>query len=124
MVFAFAAILSSIIIQSFYKHQALFGDAQLLDEVLGGILGVVQGLVFIGIMIVILDSFYELPGIPESPNELPFLRAIHDWYDPSAIAAFYRETLIPATFALLGPLIPEEIQAVFPGGSPTPPPTT
>jgi uncharacterized membrane protein required for colicin V production len=124
MVFAFSAILSSIIIQSFYKHQALFGDAQLLDEVLGGILGVVQGLVFIGIMIVILDSFFELPGIPESPNELPFLRSIHDWYDPSAIAAFYRETLIPATFALLGPLIPEEIQAVFPGGSSTPPPTT
>jgi membrane protein required for colicin V production len=119
-VFVISAILFSIIIQSFYKHQPLFADSRLVDEVLGGILGVVQGLVLIGIMIVILDSFFEIPGIPPSPNELPVLREVHDWYDPSATAALFRDTLIPAAFALLGGLIPDDVRAFFPGSVPPP----
>lgn len=115
-VFVFATILFSIIIQSFYKHQPLFEDSRFADEVLGGVLGVLQGMLLIGIMIVILDSFFELPGIAESPNELGILRSIYDTYDPSASAGLFRDTLIPAAFAILGPLIPEEVKVIFPGG--------
>lgn len=116
-VFVFAAVLFSIIIQSFYKHQPLFEKSRFADEVLGGILGVVQGMLLIGIGIVILDSYFEIPGLSVSPNELGILRSIHDAYDLSAIAGFYRDTLIPLTFAILGPLIPEEIKAFYPGDS-------
>ncbi len=117
-VFAFAAILFSIIIQSFYKHQPLFETSRFADEVIGGVLGVVQGILLIGIGIVILDSYFQL-FLPENPNELGVLRSIYDFYDPSAMAGFYRETLIPAFFAILGPLVPDEIKAFFPGGEPT-----
>lgn len=116
-VFGFAAILFSIIIQSFYKHQPLFEKSRFADEILGGILGVVQGMLLIGILIIIFDSFFEVPGLEISPNELAILRSIHDAYDPSAIAGLYRDTLIPVAFAILGPLIPEEVQAFFPGDS-------
>jgi uncharacterized membrane protein required for colicin V production len=115
-VFVFATILFSIIIQSFYKHQPLFEKSRFGDEVLGGVLGVLQGMLLIGIMIVILDSYFTLPGLAESPNELGVLRSIFDWYDPSAIAGLYRDVLIPATFAILGPLIPDEVKSLFPGG--------
>lgn len=117
-VFAFSAVLFSIIIQSFYKHQPLFEKSRFADEIIGGVLGVVQGILLIGIMIVILDSYFELP-IPESPNELGFLRSIHDFYDDSAMVGFYRATLIPAFFAILGPLVPDEVKAMFPGGEST-----
>jgi uncharacterized membrane protein required for colicin V production len=115
LVFAFAAILFSIIIQSFYKHQALFEKSRFADEVIGGVLGVVQGLLLIGIGIVILDSYFQL-YLPENDNELRFLRSIFEFYDPSVIAALFRETLIPAFFAILGPLVPDEVKAFFPGG--------
>lgn len=116
-VFVFTTILFSIIIQSFYKHQALFEQSHLADEILGGLLGILQGLVFIGIMIIILDTFYEIPGIPVDPDELGILRSIHDWYDPSATAALFREVLIPAALTITGPLVPDEVKAFFPGGS-------
>jgi hypothetical protein len=115
-VFVFTTILFSIIIQSFYKHQALFEQSHLADEIIGGLLGILQGLVFIGIMIIILDTFYEIPGIPVDPDELGILRSIHDWYDPSATAALFREVLIPAALTITGPLVPEEVKAFFPGG--------
>jgi membrane protein required for colicin V production len=117
LVFVFATILFSIIIQSFYKHQALFGDARFADEILGGVLGVVQGALLIAILITILDSFFRLPNIATSPNELPFIRSVFEWYDPSVVASIYRDTLIPILLALLGPLVPDEIKTMFPLGS-------
>jgi uncharacterized membrane protein required for colicin V production len=115
-VFVFATILFSIIIQSFYKHQPLFEKSRFGDEILGGVLGVLQGVLLIGIGIVILDSYFTIPGLEVSPNELGVLRSVFDWYDPSAIAGLFRDTLIPAAFVILGPLIPDEVKSSFPGG--------
>ena len=117
-VFVFASILFSIIIQSFYKHQPLFEKSRFADEILGGLLGVLQGVLLIGIMIVILDSYFQLI-LPVDPDELSILRTIYDIYTPSATAALFRETLIPIAFALLGPLIPDEVEAFFPGQAAT-----
>jgi len=116
IVFVFATILFSIIIQSFYKHQPLFEKSRFGDEILGGVLGVLQGILLLGIMIVILDSYFTIPGLEVSSNELGILRSVFDWYDPSAIAGLFRDTLIPAAFAILGPLIPDEVKSFFPGG--------
>lgn len=115
-VYVFLAVLFSIIIQSFYSRQELFENARFADEVIGGVLGIVQGIILIGTMIIILDSFYRIPGITKSPNELPFLRDLYTLYDPSATAALYRDTLIPALFAVLGALFPEDVRRFFPGG--------
>ncbi len=115
-VFGFSAILFSIIIQSFYKHQELFKEARLADEILGGVLGVLEGAILIGILIIILDSFYRIPGIPTDPQEIGFIRAIFDFYNPSSTAGLFRETLIPPVLAILGPLVPDEIRAFFPTG--------
>lgn len=115
LVFLFCAILSSVIIQSFYHHQALFENARFVDETLGGVLGVVQGLVLIGIGIVILDSFFTIPGLAMN-SELPFLRSIFEAYDRSGTASLFRSALIPGIFAVIGALIPEDVRRFFPGG--------
>jgi uncharacterized membrane protein required for colicin V production len=119
-VFGFSAILFSIIIQSFYKHQPLFENATAVDEVIGGLIGILQGLVLIGSMIVILDSYFLLPvGAVEGPNELPFLRPIFDLYTDSWTAGFFRDVLLPAFFALVGALVPEEVRALYETTTPT-----
>ena len=83
IVFVAATIAFTLVIQGFYQHQPLFEKAKFVDEIIGGLLGIVQGLFLIGFMIIILDSFFSITSIPESGAELPFLRGFHDFYDGS-----------------------------------------
>src|SRR5262245_16190208 len=76
IVFVTATIAFTLIIQGFYHKQALFKKNTVVDEVIGGVLGVVEMLFFVGCVIVILDSFFTLTNIPESPGEIPFLRSL------------------------------------------------
>lgn len=107
--FVAASLAFTLVIQGFYKKTPLSEKYLLADEILGGVLGVVQGLVILGAMIIILDSAFEIPGVGER-NELILLRGIHGAYDPSVTAAVLRGTLIPAFYAIFGLLIPEALR--------------
>ena len=112
-VFVAGTIAFTLVIQGFYHRQPLFEKQTIIDEALGGILGVIQGLVLIGFIIIILDSFFLIPTIPEDPQELILIRGFHDFYDPSGTAALFRNNLIPAFYALFGLFIPENLKAFY-----------
>ena len=114
-VFVAASLAFALVAQGFYKPQPLFENARFVDEILGGILGIIQAAIILGAFIVILGSFFLLPTIPESANELDFLREIWELLEPSAIAGFFQDTLIPAFFAIFGFLVPDDIESLFPG---------
>jgi membrane protein required for colicin V production len=111
--FLLASIAFSLVIQGFYKRQDVFAKAPVLDEVIGGLLGVVEGLVLIGVLIVVLDSFFAVQGFTVNPNELPFLRSIHGGLADSAFAQVFRTSLIPGAFSILGFMIPEQIRSIY-----------
>jgi uncharacterized membrane protein required for colicin V production len=113
-VFMAGTIAFSLTIQGFYKTQPLFEKARFVDEVLGGLIGLLQAAVFLGAVIVILDSFFRIPGIPVSPNELPFLRDLWGIIDGSQTGAIFRTTLIPGAFVLVGLFIPDSLKVFFP----------
>ena len=115
-VFVAASVILTILIQSFYDKTPLFEKYDLVDEVLGGTLGVVQGVIILAVMVVILDSFFRVAGIGERNTELPFLRGLFELYDPSATATVMRGGFIPGLFAVLGLFIPDALRAFFPGG--------
>lgn len=112
-VFAVASVALSLIIQGFYKPTPLLANSTIVDEVLGGILGILQAILIVGCLIIILDSYFKVPGAPTDPEELPFLRGFFDAYDTSSIAGLYRDTLIPLFFALVGWIVPDDIQSMF-----------
>ena len=114
-IFVALSITVTLLIQSFYKKAPLFEKYVVVDEVLGGLLGIVQGLLFIGIMIVILDSTFQIPGVPPR-NELPFLREIHAAYTDSVTAQVMRNTLIPGFFFVFGLFVPQGLKDLFPAG--------
>jgi uncharacterized membrane protein required for colicin V production len=116
IVFIAATIAFTLVIQGFYHRQPLFEKATVVDEILGGLLGVVQGVFFIGCILVILDSFFLNPLIPEDPQELPFLRAFWDFMTNSQTAAILRDTLIPAFYTVFGLLIPDSLEAIYGDG--------
>lgn len=119
-VFVAAMVSSTLVIQSFYQKAPLFAKYTVIDELLGGVLGVVQGALILGAMIIILDTWFTIPGQPARDNELPGLRAIYEAYDPpgkpiSQTALIYREALVPGFLAVTGPIMPEALRAFYPG---------
>ena len=113
-IFVALSLAFALVIQGFYKPQPLFAKYRFVDEILGGLLGIVQAAIILGAAIVILDSFFAIPGMPTDPQELPFLREIWTALDDTQIVAIFRETLIPAFFVLTGFLVPDTIEANYP----------
>lgn len=112
-VFVAASVAFALVVQGFYKPQALFEKARFVDELIGGVLGVIQAGIILGALVVILDSYYRL-NAPPRDTELQFLRDFWTFLDSSQIVDFFRATLIPFFFTLFGFLVPDKIEAMYP----------
>ena len=113
-VFIASTVAFALVAQGFYKPQPLFARARFLDEILGGLLGIVQAAILLGAVVVILGSFFLIPGIAKDPNELVGLREIWTALETSKIVDAFQATLIPAFFALFGLFVPDSIEVWFP----------
>jgi len=83
--------------------------ASFVDELLGGILGVIQAGLILMCFIVILDTFFYATGIPSDPDELPFLRDIYNALNGTQIVGVFRETIIPAFMTVFAFFVPTAI---------------
>ncbi len=111
--FVASSVAFALVIQGFYKPQPLFQKARFADEIIGGILGLIQAALILGAILIILDSFFRIPGIPADSDELPFLREIWGGLDSSRFGEVFRETLIPFFFLVTGLFIPEKLEAMY-----------
>jgi uncharacterized membrane protein required for colicin V production len=112
-VFVAASLAFAIVIQGFYRPQPLFEKARFVDEIIGGLLGLLQAAVILGAFIIILDTYYRL-NVQPTGNELQFLHDFWEFLDSSQIVDFFRATLIPLFFVLFGFLVPDKIEAMYP----------
>ena len=113
IVFVAATIAFTIVIQGFYHKQALFQKATFADEMIGGLLGIVQALFLVGCIIIILDSFFLIPTIPKTDNEFTWIRSLFDEMTKSGTADLFRTRLIPGFITVFGLLIPIDIQKFY-----------
>jgi uncharacterized membrane protein required for colicin V production len=112
IVFVIGSLVSTLAIQLFYDKVVLSERYEVVDAVLGGLLGILQALILLAAMIVILDSYFRVDTLGPFSSELPLLRNIFEAYDLSATAAILRGTLIPVIFAIFGPLVPDAVKGV------------
>ncbi len=113
-VFVAAALAFAIVVQGFYTPQPLFENARFVDEVIGGLLGLLQAGIILAAVVIILDSFFRVPGMPQSDGELILLRETWTALDGSTIVGWFRATLIPGFFLLVGLFIPSTIKSLYP----------
>ncbi len=113
IVFVAATIAFTVVIQGFYHKQDLFSKSTLADELIGGALGIVQALFLVGCIIVILDSFFQIPAIPKNENEFGWIRSLFDEMTKSSTADLFRSRLIPGFIAVFGLLIPAGLQRFY-----------
>ena len=112
-VFTASAIALALVVQSYYKPQQLFKKARFADEILGGFLGIVQAAIIFASVLIILDTFFLTPGVPQDPQELPFLRDFWGGLDHTQFAILFRNSLIPAFFALVGLFVPTHVKDMY-----------
>ncbi len=112
VLFAVLWIGFSILIQGFYKRTDLSAAHPVVDDVAGGLLGVLEALILLVIAIIILGS-YALPD--QLAGEYPQLRWAHDLLlQQSHIAQALRDHVAPTVVHLLSVLLPSDLVAMFP----------
>lgn len=112
-VFVAASLAFALVVQGFYKPQPLFAKARFADEIIGGLLGLLQAALILGAVIVILGSFFLIPGIAKDPQELLGLRELWTALETSRIVDAFQTTIIPVFFSVFDLFIPDSIQVYF-----------
>jgi len=112
LVFLLAAIVLEIAITGFYNRMELYARHPIVDDVIGGMLGVLEGLLILTVVVIILGS-YPLP-IARS-GDVSILRDVQDAVvRQSHIASFLHDWIAPTLVHLLSPLLPSELVKLWP----------
>ena len=114
-VFAATAITLSIGIQITYRPAPLFQRYPVLDEILGGLLGVLEGFIILIALILILDPYFTQPKVRETVGlgEFTLLRTLFGYMDTSVTVDILRHSVIPAILAVVGFLFPQDVRDTF-----------
>jgi uncharacterized membrane protein required for colicin V production len=114
-VFVAAAVSLSIGIQITYRPAPLFHRYPVLDEIVGGLLGVVEGFLILIAILLITDPYFTQDAFREHGGlgEFGLLRSLHEWLDPTLIADVLRHTVIPGFLGIFGILFPLDVRLQF-----------
>jgi uncharacterized membrane protein required for colicin V production len=117
-VFVAAAVTLSLGIQISYRPAPLFPKYPVLDELLGGLLGVVEGFLFLIAFLLITDPYFTLQTAKDHVGlgEFGLLRTLHDLVDPTLTADILRHSVIPIILTLLGFLFQQDVKDAFARG--------
>jgi len=111
-IFLGAAIALSLGIQFSYRPAPIINRYPVLDEVLGGVLGVLEGLIILAAILIIIDPYFS--SFPTQPGaEFAPLRGLHDFIDNAVSAQVLRDQVIPSVFSWVGFLFPKDVIDTF-----------
>jgi uncharacterized membrane protein required for colicin V production len=105
----------SLGIQITYRPAPLFQKYPVLDEILGGLLGVLEGFLILVAIILILDPYFTQPEVREEVGigEFTLLRTLFDLMDKSLTADILRHNVIPPILAVFGFMFPSDVRNTF-----------
>ena len=102
------AIAFQIAIQSFYRRVLIHQRLVTLDELLGGLLAVLQVVLVLALLTIIFDSYYLSSSLPDEPRDAAWARTLASLLEDSAIVGALRDGLIPVLLTVLGIFLPHE----------------
>lgn len=112
-VFLAGSIASTIAIQLFYRPLPLFAQYPIIDEVIGGVIGLIEAGLILGAFFIITDPFFLTVGVERTTTEFPFVREIHGAFDGSLTASIVRDRIVPAILFVFGAVFPPAVKDVF-----------
>ena len=94
-----------------FRYAQLPGQLQYLDRIVGTVLGMVLGALIVGIVATLL---YNLMIVRGGRNiEFPIMRALGSSVATSSILQYFSQFLLPQTYALLDPVLPDGAALIF-----------
>ena len=112
-IFVAAVIAFTLVIQGTYQKTEIFAAHPIVDEISGGVLGLVQGVLVLLFLTIILDQFFLYTNIAPDTDELPLLRDAWTAINGSAIGGVLHQTAIPNFLSLFSFLIPHSVLALY-----------
>jgi len=89
-----------------------------MDRSLGALFGGIEAVLLISAAIVILDTYFGTAGSLGTNPGLGFLKTLSQALDGSTIGQLLIHTTVPFVLAVLGPLLPKDVNSLVPGGLP------
>ncbi len=114
-IFIAAAVTLSVAIQMSYRPAPLLTRYPVLDEILGGVVGVFEGFIILIAVLLILDPYFTGVGLSQGagPGEFGPLRALDGLIDHALSAQILRENVIPGILGIFGFLFPKDVLDTF-----------
>ena len=110
--FVVAAVAASIVIQGFYKRTDLYARHPIVDDAIGGLLGLAQGMLLLIMVVVILNSSILPPA--QSGDVMPLRDAQDLIANQSHIARAFRDVAAPPFTHIFSFLLPSDLVSLFP----------
>ena len=89
------------------RRTEVYPQQPVVDDILGGLLGLIEGVALLTVVIVILGS-YEFPE--RFPAEITWIRELKETLiDQSHVGGWIHSTLAPGLLHLLGALLPSDL---------------
>jgi len=109
----FLLLFIGLVVGGWFVVRALYQRTRLpiarqLDELGGAVLGLLFAALFIGFLVVVMDTFFLTA--PESITAgAGLIKGLYDALDSSALVGLFRDTLVPTFGVLARPFVPREI---------------
>lgn len=113
VIFIAGVIATTLVIQGTYRKAEVFAKYPIVDEILGGILGVIQGGLLLMFLVIILDQYFLFANLPKDSDEIGFLRDLWNAINASETGRILHETVIPAFITVTTFLIPVDVRAIY-----------
>jgi hypothetical protein len=110
-IFIVGAVGLSILIQGFYKRTEIYAKQPIVDDIIGGALGLLQGMLLLTVVVIILNS-YTLTST--ETGDVGVLRQAQDLIHKSAIAGGVKDVIAPPFVHVLAFFLPSDLVAHFP----------
>lgn len=95
------------VVRSLYQRTRL-PIARQLDELGGAVLGLLWAALFIGFLVVVMDTFF-LRAPASITDGAGLIKGLYDALESSALVELFRDTLIPTFGYVARPFVPSEI---------------
>lgn len=111
IVFVVVAVIASIVTQGFYKRTDISAEHPILDDIIGGLLGLLQGALLLLYVVIIMNS-YILPAA--GSGDLSYLRDAQDMIvNQSHIAIWLNDHVAPVFVHIVAILLPTELTSHY-----------
>ena len=115
---AFPVVLGALHLgtRTLLSRVSVSGITKEADQALGAIVGGIEGVLILSAVIVILDTYFGTSSTLTKQVGLGALKSFTEAFNASETVKILRETTVPVVLTILGPLLPNDISKILPGG--------